>query len=94
MEGVIRIIWQGRVKNKRQIVLGRYETTVGNVLRALSGVGMDAGDFNKMITGVSVGHYPPPHLFIKGSSFASVAGYLYNHGLATKVGARSGSFSG
>ena len=50
-DGKVRIVWNGRVVNGRETVLGCVDTTIPSILTVLESMGKCPDEFNSMVTG-------------------------------------------
>jgi hypothetical protein len=83
MQGEIVVVWQGRVRGN-DVVFGRVQTSVANVLQALERVCLSPEEFNRMISGVGTSEFLPCTLFVKGSKFGPVFSVLRSEGLCSE----------
>jgi len=87
-DGQVRIVWQGKVVKGRQEVLGRVDTTIPNILVALSDLGKHPNEFNDMIVSAcpSKSGKLPFTYFVKGPEVGPVLASLREKGLCVEVG--------
>ena len=87
MSDNIRLVWQSRKRKKRrggQLVLGRYDTSVSNVLTMLGKLGKKPEDMNRLVTGVTV-QDGVAAVYIRGDECAEICAGLSNSGLGKSV---------
>ena len=84
MDGDIRLVWLGKVRRGKRTVLGRFVTTVANVLGVLGAMGRSPGDFNELVVGSGVDGGMPV-LTIVGAGCAEVCARLVNAGLGRRI---------
>jgi hypothetical protein len=87
MDGEIVVVWQGKVKGN-DVVFGRVQTSVPNVLQALDRVSLSPEEFNSMVSGVGTSQFLPCTLFVKGSKFGQVFSVLKSEGLCSEFRSR------
>jgi hypothetical protein len=87
MNEEIVVVWQGKVKGN-DVVFGRVQTSVPNVLQALERVSVSPEEFNGMISGVGTSQFLPCTLFVKGTKFGRVFSVLKSEGLCSEFRSR------
>jgi hypothetical protein len=82
MSDEIVVVWQGKVRGV-DVVFGRVQTSIPNVLVALERAHLSRGEFNGMISGIGTGEFLPCTVFVRGAKFGPVLSVLRSDGLCS-----------